>query len=91
MVSFFLLGNNCSEDFNKKTSDLQRTEHVEAETVDIAKRRIGVVKQGHSPYLLDFNSAPQSQPTARLGCTVKDYSNLLWVSKGEKVILASGF
>lgn len=59
---------------------------MEVETMQIAKRRIGVVKQCHGHSLPDFNSTPESQPAARLGCVIKECSNLLWVLKGEKVI-----
>lgn len=59
---------------------------MEVEIVEIAKRRIGAVKQCHGRPLPDSNSTPESQAPARLGCTIKECSNLSWVSKGEKVI-----
>ena len=59
---------------------------MEVETTEIARRRIGIVKQCHGRSLSDFKSTPESQPAARLGCAIKECSNLLWVSKGEKVI-----
>lgn len=61
---------------------------MEAEIVEIAKRRIGAVKQCHGHSLPDPNITPESQALARLGCVIKECSNLLWVSKGEKVIFS---
>lgn len=59
---------------------------MEVGMVEISKRRIDVVKQCHGCSLTDSDSTPESQAPARLDCAIKECSNLLWVSKGEKVI-----
>lgn len=59
--------------------------------MEIAKRRIGGVKQCPGRALPDFNSTPERQPAASLGYANKECSNLFGYQKAKTSFLASGF
>lgn len=51
--------------------------------MEIAKKLGGV--QHHSHSLSDFNSTAETQPTARLGCIIKECGKPFWVLNGKNV------
>lgn len=86
IVYSFLMGNNCPDDPNKKTSDFCRTQHVEVETMEWPKEE-HVLWSSATATLPDFNTI--SEIAAWLGCTIRqccECSKVLWVSKEENVI-----
>lgn len=64
---------------------------MKVETMEIAQRRVGVVKQCHGCSLPDFNSTPESQPAATLGWRLRNAVNFCGYQKVKKSLLALGF